>query len=349
MAGAGKPLAVFRVDGSTALGGGHVLRCLTLANALAEAGWVCAFAVNGEADRTAPALAASPHQRHVIDDRNMKSLWPGGCRLFVVDHHDLDARFEAGCRPWARSILAIDDLANRYHDADFLLDQTLGRAGRDYAGLTPDHTELMLGAEFALLQPQFADSRARSLKRRRAATALRRVMISFGATDVRNFTPTALEALSMTGLSLDIEVVLGAGSRNQDQVRRLADDGVSPFTLLINVEDIAAVMARADLAIGAGGSSSFERCALGLPSLMVTMADNQDEQAAALNDRGAAHLCGRHDEIDAPGLAQAVCRIANDWTLMSAMSDAAAGVCDGGGAARVLRSLRAHLPASDAA
>ena len=151
----GKPLAVFRCDGSTAIGGGHVRRCLTLADALGEAGWARAFAVGAETLAVIPGLAEAVDQVAVlegpVDDEpaQIAEAFGGTWDLLVVDHYRRDARFEAGCRPWAERILVIDDLADRRHDADFLLDQTLGRKPADYAARVPPRCRVLTGSRYA--------------------------------------------------------------------------------------------------------------------------------------------------------------------------------------------------------
>ncbi|MBY0431842.1 MAG: hypothetical protein K2Q10_11635, partial [Rhodospirillales bacterium] len=117
-AGAGLT-AVFRADAEPAIGGGHVMRCLTLADALAARGWRCHFACRPGTPEMVLALAASGHAVVPLADPSPAALaarWPAGCGLLVVDNYGLDAAYERACRPWAGRILVFDDLADRPHD-----------------------------------------------------------------------------------------------------------------------------------------------------------------------------------------------------------------------------------------
>src|SRR5262249_18815445 len=158
------------------IGGGHIARCLALADELAERGHGCVFAVSAETAATMPSLAASGHDIEALSAGTTADLepsllaasWPQGCALLVVHHYGRDARFESACCPWAERILVIDDLADRPHDCDLLLDSTLGRAPADYASLCPKTCRMLLGPAYALLRPEFAAARSESLARRRA-------------------------------------------------------------------------------------------------------------------------------------------------------------------------------------
>ena len=173
---------VFRADASEGVGGGHVVRCLTLATAWAEEGWHVGFAVNACALSVVPALAGSVVDILVLNESDagtdeastLAERWPDGVALLVVDHYGRDATFERSCQPWADAIMAIDDLADRHHCANFLLDQTPGREARDYDGLVPPGCAMLLGGRYALIRPSFAARRTanRAARANSAAQAL---------------------------------------------------------------------------------------------------------------------------------------------------------------------------------
>ena len=141
---------IFRADASEELGGGHLMRCVALATAFAEAGWQVGFAVNAEALSVIPALADTVADVLVVSgDDEVPSLaerWPDGVALLVVEHYGRGAAFERRCRPWAAANLVIDDLADRRHCADVLVDQTYGREESDYLPLNGPDCRLLLGA-----------------------------------------------------------------------------------------------------------------------------------------------------------------------------------------------------------
>lgn len=336
--------AVFRCDAARQLGSGHVVRCLALADALRAAGWCCAFASTPETPATVPALARSGHRLIELADparepASLKLALHQGCDLLVVDHYLRDADFESACRPWASRILVIDDLANRRHDCEFLLDPTLGRKAADYAPLAPATCSMLLGPDFALLRPQFLAARPAALKRRTSQHAIRRILVSLGGTDPSNLTDKVLRGIVLSGVETAIDVVLGGTAPHLEEARALA--AASPLTISVHtaVEDMASLMSNADLAVGAAGTTSWERCALGLPSLMLVIAGNQELVARSLDQAGAAACLGRHETITEEQLAAQVSELAISPNRLNAMAARASVLCDGRGTQRTMLAL----------
>jgi UDP-2,4-diacetamido-2,4,6-trideoxy-beta-L-altropyranose hydrolase len=323
--------AVFRADAAQALGAGHIYRCLALANGLAEAGWTCTFAVGPETRTAAPVLFQSGHQ--VIPAEALE----GSADLLVVDHYGLDHEFENRCRRWAKRILAIDDLADRRHDCDLLVDQTLGRATADYDGLVSAGCVALLGPRYALLRPTFGEARAHALSRRDGG--MRRILISVGGTDPRDMTSRALRAIVGCGFAGNIDVVLGGSSPNRETVAALVSACEGRARLHLDTPHMAALMTEADLAIGACGTSSWERCVLGLPTVGLVTADNQEMISAELSAVGAVMSVGGWNEAFEARIGAAVEHLSNSPEDLRRMSEAAAAVCDGGGVARVIAAV----------
>lgn len=322
-------LAVFRADASPTIGGGHVMRCLALADGLAAKGWRCQFWVAPGTIETVPALAKSTHEATTA------TVSVQTADLLVVDHYGLDAEFESACRTWAQHILVIDDLADRPHDCDLLLDQTLGRVQADYRPLVPGHCRLLLGPAHALLRPDFARLRPAALARRDGTLA--RMLVSLGGSDPHDMTSLVLDTLGRMGLEVDVDVVLGSASPNCDVVaERLR--GQPRTTLHVDTPHMAELMVQADLAIGAAGVTSWERCTVGLPTIMVVTADNQRLIAHQLDQAGAAVLAGDWTTVTMDGLV-AVLRQLADTSQLAAVSKAAARVCDGQGVTRTVATL----------
>ncbi|KFF49701.1 hypothetical protein GY26_05850 [Gammaproteobacteria bacterium MFB021] len=315
-----------RVDASLEIGTGHVMRCLTLATALREHHAArCCFlcrelpghliarieAEGFEVLRLAapadegtplsggqakgPAHAAwlgvdwSQDARESAD--LLASLAPD---WLVVDHYALDAPWELAVRPSGTRLLVIDDLADREHIADLLLDQNLGRLAEDYAELVPANCRLMIGPDYALLRPEFAEWRRPSLERRATRQGLSQLLISLGGVDKDNVTAEVLQALRDIELprTCRITVVMGATAPWIEAVKRVADTLEQPTEVVTNVSDMARRMVEADLAIGAAGSTSWERCCLGLPTLMLVLAENQRAAAKAMENEGVAIAFG---------------------------------------------------------
>jgi UDP-2,4-diacetamido-2,4,6-trideoxy-beta-L-altropyranose hydrolase len=343
------PLAVFRCDASPELGGGHVARCLVLADSLARRGWTCLFATRKDARQILPSLAASAHGVRVLDgelDEVDEAAALGAdlgtrCALLVVDHYGRDLRFEKAARRWADRIAVIDDLESRGHDADVLVDPTPGRGSAAYEGLVPARCRLLLGPMFAPLRAEFAARRDSSLARRRARPGLRRVFVGFGATDSRNMTAGVVTKIGEAMPDLAINAVMGGGAPHLADVRAAAAAMAPRARVHVEPESVADLMAAADIGIGAAGMMSWERCCLGLPSLVAVAAENQRGNAAGLVSVGAAIVVGDERGLDPRAMTEALRGLANDPARLARMAEAAAALCDGRGAERVVEALAA--------
>jgi len=313
---------VFRTDASLQIGTGHVMRCLTLADALREKGAEVIFisrehpgniniliqqknfvtyklplpegrerladAVNVHQLPHAQWLGASQHQDVLQCEPVLEEFKPD---WLVIDHYAIDCYWQRLLKPHYQKLMVIDDLADRHHDCDLLLDQTYGRNEIDYKPLVPAHTKLLLGSGYALLRPEFAEWRDFSLKRR-SNPQLKTLLITMGGVDADNVTSRVLTALRDCILPSDLKitVVMGGAAPWLEKVKQLAGQMPYPTEVMVNVTNMAEIMANSDLAIGAAGSTSWERCCLGLPSLMVVLAENQQSIAKGLQGQGAANL-----------------------------------------------------------
>lgn len=324
------------------------MRCLTLADALNEAGWETLFAIGPQSAATVPTLAKRPHivvQGNPTDEAESIGGHVGSKVEFaIVDHYCRDAAFETECRRWAATILAIDDLADRRHDCDLLVDQTLSRAEADYAGLVPAHCRLLIGATYALLRPQFLARRSEAVRRRRKMRPAERLLMSFGATDPDGVTFRLLAALVDHAPSIAIDVVCGTSP--SEQLRRLASAHAKRVILHHAVQDMASLMLAADLAVGAGGTTSWERCALGLPTAIVVLAENQRLIAGRLSAAGAALLLGDAETFDEVEAASRIVALGEDPDRLAHMSAAAFAICDGEGTNRVATQIQESIRAA---
>ena len=365
----GRAFAVaFRVDASTLIGSGHVMRCLTLADALAEAGNRCYFVMRQEPGNLEDAVRRRRHHVLMLSSAesgesasSSKSIPPHAAWLgvsweadasdtlqalegieldwLVVDHYALDHRWEAQVVGCCRRLLAIDDLADRKHQCDLLLDQNLGREPHDYDGLLPGDTKKLIGSDYALLRPEFSRARALSVEERKAREP-GNILVSMGGVDAANVTGVVLRVLDSIEVvsSCRITVVLGAACPHIDEVIEQADSMRLDTRVVVNANNMAELMSQADLAIGAAGGSAWERCCLGLPSLLVVMADNQRPGAEALKRAGASISLGWPDAIEET-LPRAMREVLAAGRLLE-MSQNAAAICDGLGVQRVADALR---------
>lgn len=355
---------LFRVDASVLIGSGHVMRCLTLATALRQQGKQCYFACRehegnliGLLRQRGFAVTVLPAASKAVFDADgpTHASWLGcgweedahqTCALvqalapdwLVVDSYALDYRWETAVRD-GTSLLVIDDLADRVHACDLLVDQNLGRCVADYQALVPSSCQVLAGPAYALLRPEFARLRDASIARRGAP--LGQILVNMGGVDQPDATGAVLRILRSCELPHDcrLTVVMGMQAPWIAQVRVEAELMPWPTEVLVNVSDMAELMTASDLAIGAAGSTSWERCCLGLPALMVVLAENQRAGAAALEAHGAALQLGGVDEIGLrlPSALEECVLPAR----LAQMAAAAGALVDGNGVERVLRALEA--------
>jgi UDP-2,4-diacetamido-2,4,6-trideoxy-beta-L-altropyranose hydrolase len=344
------PTVVFRADASPSIGGGHVMRCLALADALRSGGAECSFACSPQTPISAPALFGAGHHHIELDDtadaENLGQAVPGGCDWLVVDHYGLNAAYEALCRPWARHIMVIDDLANRHHDCDLLLDQTAGRTVSTYSGLVPAESDVLSGSQYALLRPEFAAARPTSLARRKS-NRLKHVLVSMGLGDPVNVTQAVLEGIVESRLPLTVDVVLGPSSPSLSAVRSFIERHNSAFVLHVGTEAMAELMTKADICFGAAGSTSWERCCLGLPAVLTVIADNQREIVGRLVDEGAAISLGLASELTPTAVATTLHKLNCNPAVLEELSMRSAIICDGRGAQRVSMRIRPERAADE--
>lgn len=367
-------IVAFRADASLQIGAGHVMRCLTLADALAASGAECQFIcrahqgnlidfIRGKGyvvyalpiqHEASGGLGAQPPNDSVVglahrhwlgttqteDAEACASILAAQCPdWLIVDHYALDANWERAVAPHFHKLMVIDDLADRPHVCDLLLDQTLGRTKVGYGSLVPPDCLLLCGSQYALLRPEFAALRPYSLQRR-ARPVLRELLISMGGIDKDNATGQVLQALRMCSSSADwrITVVMGATAPWLDEVRKQAQDMPWMTEVLVGVRDMAQVMADSDLAIGAAGATSWERCCLGVPTIMVVLAENQLQVAQALERGGAARGINL-DQGATTQLGELLVSLIDDPSQLLHMSECARNIVDGTGVNAVMRKM----------
>ncbi|MFC6446766.1 UDP-2,4-diacetamido-2,4,6-trideoxy-beta-L-altropyranose hydrolase [Shinella zoogloeoides] len=354
----------FRTDASVEIGTGHVMRCLTLADALREDGAECLFlcrrhegnlleliAGRGYKAIALPrpdALAAmdcdAPPHAHWLGTNwatdaqdSLEALAGVSTDWMVVDHYALDRRWEQAVRPSYRRLLVIDDLADRPHDCDLLLDQSLGRRVEDYCDLLPPDAQTLIGPRYALLRPEFAALRAESLARREQSE-FKHLLITMGGVDKDNATGAILDALGGCELPPDlrITVVMGPHAPFLAQVRAKAAAMPRPTRVLVGVHDMARLMTDADFAIGAAGSTSWERCCLGLPTIQLVLAENQKEVAAAFAELNAVIAIPT-----VPSLQKILPKLLKDpaFEQLRLLSRYSSGICDGLGVLAVIEGM----------
>ena len=289
-----------RVDASGQIGTGHFMRCLTLADGLKQSGVHIRFVSRYLPEHLRDMLTAKGHEFVLLEglsnsaepDELAHASWLGVSQIqdaedairalsdeewdwLVVDHYALDARWEFRLRQRVGRILAIDDIADRKHDCDLLLDQNfyIDMESR-YEGKVPSHCEMLLGPRYALLRDEFSQLHMQVKPR---TGQVKRVLVFFGGMDANNYTGRAIEALAGSNIAgLQVDVVIGLQHPAREQIEAACKQ--YRYTCYIQTDRMAELMALSDLAIGAGGTAIWERCCLGLPALAFCTVENQSAQ-----------------------------------------------------------------------
>lgn len=332
----------FRTDSAVNIGTGHVVRCLTLADELRANGTEISFICREDTGNIIEAIEKKGYRvyrlpsnidikrdceltKAIINNQKEATDW------LIVDHYDIDISYESSLRDHAKKIMVIDDLANRRHDCDILLDQNYSRKGSRYNGLVPEHCIQLLGPEYALLRPQFREARE-NLKKE--SGEVKRILVFMGGADPTNETGKALKALVLLNRhDISVDVVIGSSNPFKNGLEILIKQ-MPNTTCYFNVSNMAELLTSADLAIGASGTSTWERCCLGLPSIVTILADNQKEIAEELEREGVVVNLGWHEDVTKMDIRDAVENLLADSEKRNKMSFKSMQLVDGAGAGR---------------
>ena len=357
---------LFRVDASIHIGSGHVMRCLALADYLKSAGHECIFLCRAHEGNLGNYILNAGHQlylfrnqKHLLCDgsyvgSNIHSKWLGvhwmsdakesldiiravEPQWLIVDHYALANGWEAKVRPFVENLMVIDDLADRKHECDILLDQTFAREAEDYAGKVPAHCKVLSGPQYSILRQEFFKWREASLRYRETAK-LSNILINLGGVDKDNFTSRILMKLKYCDLpkTCTFTVVMGAQAPWISNVKSIATEMPWKTKVRVGVRNMAKLMSNADLAIGAAGSTTWERCCLGLPTIQLAVAKDQVFLAEKLQKAGVVKLINKLDQL--PNLLDT----ALNWMPM--ISKKCRLVTDGKGVERVVAKLAMKHP-----
>jgi UDP-2,4-diacetamido-2,4,6-trideoxy-beta-L-altropyranose hydrolase len=342
------------------MGIGHLMRCLTLADALAARGAACRFLLSPESGARAGLILQRGHSTSILDlseasqrpadpdDPPMAHWLPWGWRVdaaacaeagdadwMVVDHYGLDARWHEASRGRGMRILAIDDMADRPLAPDILLDHNASADEALYRPLLKRPARLLLGPSYALIRPEIADLQRSGP----AAGPIRRILITFGGAaepELYRQTVAALKALELRPLDLTVIGVADAGQ--QARIAALSADG---FAVSVHglVQDLPERTAAADLCIGAAGVSALERCMIGTPSLTYVTADNQRLAIAALAAAGAVVDMGDIRQFAAFALVDTIQRLTYMPGGLARLAENGRKLVPAGGPDRVAEAL----------
>ncbi|MDA8141181.1 MAG: UDP-2,4-diacetamido-2,4,6-trideoxy-beta-L-altropyranose hydrolase [Desulfobacteraceae bacterium] len=363
---------VFRTDASLAIGTGHVMRCLALAEALQRMDVRASFICRAHEGHLIELIQARGIQvfslpeskkNQSFESRLAHAEWLG-CSWeedkaetirvldnlrptpdwLIIDHYAIDAQWEQCLRLYVHGIMAIDDLADRSHHCDILLDQNLYfNADARYAGLIPSSCLLLLGPRYALLRPEFKEAR-KNLRERNGS--VKRILIFFGGVDQHNMSGMALEAIqSLNRQDIAVDLVVGRSNPHAEVLQsRCAQIPNTHFHL--QVDNMAQLMATADLAIGAGGVASWERCCLGLPAIIISIARNQIAIAENVGRADLGIYLGPSEIVSKDDLVRSLTTLIGNAAIVKEISSNAMVYADGLGVSRVCEALNNHRRAA---
>jgi UDP-2,4-diacetamido-2,4,6-trideoxy-beta-L-altropyranose hydrolase len=325
------------------------MRCLTLAEAFlaqgAELSFICVELDGNIAglaedkgikvhrlpkESTASVETDADKTKAILSKDGAKADW------LVVDCYALDEKWESQMRSFVNKVMVIDDLADRSHDCDILLDQNYFKnyTGR-YEGLVPVYCKKYLGPEYVLLRNEFFKVEK---KTRQPDDVVRRLLVAFGGADPGNETAKALRAILNLGMDIAIDVVIGGANPNKDEVERLCSRATN-VTLHYKTSEIARIMAEADIAIGSGGSITWERCFLGVPAITLILAENQTRVAEDLEVLEIIVNMGWHDRVSMEDLSGALKKLIDDPGKRQDMSKKGMSLVDGKGVERIISAM----------
>ena len=348
---------IFRVDASLQMGTGHVMRCLTLAQALKDNGENVEFICRKHKGSLIDKIRLSGFNVHElevfeVDNKLAHSHWLGATQLqdaddcieilkaekpnwIIVDHYALDEQWQKRLKPYYKKMMVIDDLADRKHQCDILLDQTFCRQQENYSAFTPEGCKLLLGSQYALLRPEFSNQREYSLMRR-TKPEFKQLLVNMGGVDIDNITEKIVRELKFCVLPNDIKIVIvmGGSAPHLEDIRIKADSLPYKVEVKVDVDNMAEIMADSDMAIGAAGSTTWERCCLGLPTIQLLTADNQKTVFKLLSKKGVVKTLNSIEKL--PRYIEEFKSELGSTSLLSSK------VCDGCGVRRVMQYLGAR-------
>ncbi len=345
----------FRVDSSPQIGMGHLMRCLTLARGLRRRGFECSFICRNFEGNGSHHVKNDDFDLHLLSNlgHELDKTWLGVAPStdftetaqvlskikpdwLIIDHYEIDQEWESRVRSNFSdlNIMVIDDLVNRKHDCDILLDQTYGRQSEEYSDLVPENSNFCLGTDYALLRSEFQKLREQQRKDLNSAKDSCHILVTLGGGDIGqalNIVGGAFQKLAKDHM---FSATVIAGNTEKELLGNFNipthDIECRNFS-----NDLAGEMMKSDIVIGAGGGTSWERCCLGLPTVVLTMADNQIEIARILHEKNAAISV----KTNVSEITNAVKALLSDQSLRMKMGQNAAKLCDGKGVQRVTRSI----------
>ena len=337
---------LIRADASVGMGTGHVMRCLALAHAWQDAGGRPVFVMSETTQALRARLGAEGCELQTLscpagqaDDSTavIDAAQRQHVDWVVVDGYQFGAEYQAALKAADLKVLFVDDNGHAQHySADLVLNQNVSATENLYSSRSAD-TQLLLGTRYCLLRREFV---LQSGRKRPVSDTVRTLLVMMGGSDPSNVTARVLEALELAGLAeVETTVVVGGSNPNVKNLEKLAAQSSVRINLQRDVSNLAELMAETDLAISAAGSTCWELCFMGVPSLLIDVADNQTPIARELHRLSCAIHVGNAD-FGRETLVAELRRVTASSELRRALAHSSRQMVDGQGARRVVGMMR---------
>lgn len=338
---------VIRADASSKIGFGHIMRCLTLADEIKQKNARISFVsreedgnlitlINERGYKVYPLSKGFECGNDVILTKEVLASYNILPDLLIVDHYGIDIVWESTIRSVAKKIMVIDDFCNRRHNCDLFLNQNYNVENESYYGLLQDNCIKLLGAKYSMLRPEFRKMRENLQKHN---DIVKRILVLMGGADNQDMTSKVLQAIKMLEINnITVDVVVGAANKYYKKIKSIVSN-IHYATCHYDVENISELMSKADLSIGAAGSTTWERCCMGLPSIVIAIAENQINIAENLGNDGIVVNLGWYENVEQIDIRDEIENLLNNSSKRMMMSLKAREVVDGRGVERVAEKI----------
>ncbi|MDC2981245.1 UDP-2,4-diacetamido-2,4,6-trideoxy-beta-L-altropyranose hydrolase [SAR116 cluster bacterium] len=332
---AGKSIACF-CAASVSIGGGHLTRCFALSQELKDFGAEITFFCDGYTESLLRKLVNEELDitfNHILDI-NKFEVRAEKFDVLILDFPAISDAYLSEMRKACRILVVVSDIPKTFKNVDLVIDQTLHRKKSDYRGLIAGNTKLLLGSKFAMINRKFRSRREEA--RSRTRKSLDRLFVSMGASYTVPLEDKIIEAISGSDFRGELVFLSWDATKGRaeliSQKMKKSCTSVEVLNATKTVEDY---LCWCDLAIGAGGMSSWERCCLSVPSILTVISDNQLDNAIALSDLGAAHIFDWRTSINTQGLTESINSFIAESESLQLMGNSACAIVDGFGPRRI--------------
>ena len=331
-----------RVDASPEIGIGHIMRCLTLAQELKNNFDKIIFLTRKDSGDFTETIMKNEFEVIFIPTnndsdiiKNLITTYSENKNFLLIDHYDVDSNFESSLKNIFEKIFVIDDLANRKHDCDLLIDQNYYRdLNHRYKKLIQNDTITLLGSKYAIIRPEFRNINKKTIKKN---SQIKKILVSFGGSDPTNECKKALDALcSIENNQFEIVAIVGIYNNKFERLKKLYEK-YSNIKIYRHVNDLSRLMLNSDLFIGAGGTTTWERFYMGLPSIVIVISDDQKESIEFLSDMGHIINLGLAKNVTSKTYVQTLQKLNSD--LIYNMSLNNQKLVDGNGSNRIKKQI----------